>query len=94
VRYSVRYKPPAAAEVANAIASYSQPEVSQAEAFVRDLERTETHLTAHPESSSCRKPRFFASAYSEPTLIRLAYAFEQKPKARKTPQYLPSAALD
>ena len=49
MRYSVRYKPAAAAEVANAIAWYSQPEVKQAEAFVRDLERTEAHLAAHPE---------------------------------------------
>ena len=49
MRYSVRYKPAAAAEVANAIAWYNQSEVNQAEAFVRDLERTEAHLSAHPE---------------------------------------------
>jgi len=49
VRYSVRYKPAAAVEVANAIAWYSQSEVKQAEAFIRDLERTEAHLSAHPE---------------------------------------------
>ena len=49
MRFSVRYKPAAAAEVANAIAWYRQPEVKQAEAFVRDLERTEAHLGAHPE---------------------------------------------
>ena len=47
--YSVRYKPAAAAEVANAIAWYGQSQVNQAEAFVRDLERTETHLTSCPE---------------------------------------------
>ncbi len=34
----------------------------------------------------------FASAYSEPTLIQLACAFEQRTKARKPPQYLPTAA--
>ena len=30
---------------------------------------------------------FFASAYSEPVLIRLAYAFEQATKARQAPEY-------
>jgi amidase len=33
---------------------------------------------------------FFASAYSEPTLIKLAFAFEQA-KARRPPQFLPTA---
>jgi amidase len=36
---------------------------------------------------------FFASAYSEPTLIKLAYAFEQATKVRKAPGFLPSANL-
>jgi amidase len=31
---------------------------------------------------------FFGRAYSEPTLIKLAYSFEQLTRARKTPQFL------
>jgi amidase len=36
---------------------------------------------------------FFASAYSEPTLIKLAYSFEQATKARRAPQLLPSIKM-
>jgi amidase len=33
---------------------------------------------------------FFGRAYSEPTLLKLAYAFEQLTKARKAPEFLPT----
>jgi amidase len=36
---------------------------------------------------------FFGRAWSEPILIRLAYAFEQSTKVRKAPKFLPSAEL-
>jgi len=33
---------------------------------------------------------FFGKAFSEPTLIKIAYAFEQATKARKKPQFIPT----
>jgi len=36
---------------------------------------------------------FFGRAWSEPTLIKLAYSFEQASKVRKPPSFLPSIGL-
>ena len=37
---------------------------------------------------------FFGRAWSEPKLIKITYAFEQATKARKSPQFLPTLALN
>ncbi|HEY7352410.1 MAG TPA: amidase, partial [Terriglobales bacterium] len=34
---------------------------------------------------------FFGRAWSEPTLLKIAYGFEQMTKARKPPEFLQSA---
>ena len=36
---------------------------------------------------------FYGRAWSEPVLIRLAYAFEQATKARRVPAFTPTLAL-
>ena len=37
---------------------------------------------------------FFGRAWSEPVLIKLAYAFEQGTKVRHAPKFLPTAKID
>jgi len=37
---------------------------------------------------------FFGRAWSEPTLIKLAYSFEQATKARQAPRFLPTVRVD
>jgi len=36
---------------------------------------------------------FFASAWSEPALLKFAYAFEQATKVRKPPAFVPTLKL-
>jgi amidase len=36
---------------------------------------------------------FFGRAWSEPTLIKLAYSYEQATKHRKAPAFAPTAAV-
>ena len=46
--YLIRYKRAAAAEIEAAISWHTRPEINQASAFVKDLERTESHLRTQP----------------------------------------------
>jgi len=49
--------------------------------------------TAFPASIQATGMLFFGTAWSEPKLIKIAYAFEQATKARHSPQFMPKAPL-
>ena len=46
--------------------------------------------TAIPGTTQATGILFFGTAWSEPKLIKYAYAFEQMTKGRVTPQFLPT----
>jgi len=48
------------------------------------------NLPAAPATTQATGMFFFGTAWSEPTLIKYAYAFEQRTKGRVTPQFLPT----
>ena len=48
------------------------------------------NLPASPATTQTTGMFFFGTAWSEPTLIKFAYAFEQLSKGRVTPEFLPS----
>ena len=48
------------------------------------------NLPAAPATTQATGMFFFGTAWSEPTLIKYAYAFEQMTKGRVTPQFLPT----
>jgi len=51
------------------------------------------HITV-PAGFACRLPvgiSFFGRTWSEPTLIKLAYAYEQATKHRRPPAFAPTA---
>jgi len=49
----------------------------------------QTSMSPRDLSPACRsESRFFGRAWSEPTLIRLAFAFEQTVNGRQTPRFL------
>ena len=47
-------------------------------------------IPAAPATTQATGMFFFGTAWSEPTLIKYAYAFEQRTKGRVTPQFLPT----
>ena len=48
------------------------------------------NLPAAPATTQATGMFFFGTAWSEPTLIKYAYTFEQRTKGRVTPQFLPT----
>ena len=85
------YLNPAAVSAADGSVTFAQPTVASTPAAVAGY----PHVTV-PGGYAFGLPvgvSFFGRAWSEPVLIRLAYAFEQATRARRAPRFAATADL-